>query len=541
MAQLEIPGDDAVVLLNELRSFELNPVDFVRWAYPWGEPGTPLANEDGPNSFQMGVLQDTQDMLREDPHMPIRLATTSGHGVGKSALVSWLVDWTHSTKVDCKGVVTANTETQLKTKTWAEVAKWNRMSLSEPLFQMTKTARLPRLAAHEQTWRIDQVPWSERNTEAFAGLHNQDNRVVLLFDEASAIPDIIFEVAEGALTDESTQVLWYIFGNPTRNVGRFRECFDTGKFANRWRSRQVDSRSVPQTNKRQLDEWIEDYGEDSDFVRIRVLGRFPRTDGDSFISYETAIEATSRHVFVSPEEPVVIGVDVARGDGLSCIYPRQGRDGRSRPPVLLQTDSLMTLVEAVNIEARKYNAMWIFVDGTGVGGGVIDMLRRLGYQVVDVQFGAKPDGGSVQESYNIAYFNKRAEIWGSMKDWLETGAIPAIIRGEEVSLVDQLVAPKYQVREDARGSIQLERKVDVKKRLGISPDSADALACTFAYAGLTAVESMHWGNEVDTGVLAADYDPYERYLNEATHADMAQRDLRARQRERWREGRNPHR
>lgn len=516
MPKLAISVEEGLTLVDRLVEFELLPVEYVRWAYPWGEPGTLLANEVGPNSFQLSVLQYLQDRLREDPHAPIRVATASGHGVGKSALVSWLIDWAQSTMVDTKGVVTANTENQLKTKTWAELGKWSRISLSAPLFQVTKTARLPLIPDREQTWRIDQVPWSDRNTEAFAGLHNQDKRIILMMDEASAIPDVIFEVAEGALTDENTQIIWTCFGNPTRNIGRFRECFAPGKFAHRWHGQQVDSRSVPQTNKEQLNEWVEDYGDDSDFVRIRVLGQFPRADGDSFIAYADALEATARHVRPDLSEPVVLGVDVGRGSDPSCIYPRQGRDGRSREPLLLQSGDLMVLVEAVCHQAQRHGASWIFVDGTGPGGGVIDRLRQLGYtNVVEVQFGAKADSASLQESYGIRYFNKRAEIWGSMKEWLKTGAIPAKIRGQETPLLDQLVAPKYQVREDGQGSIQLEQKRDVKKRLGVSPDIADALACTFAYAGLTASigrNTLHMPWEQHE---SEDYNPFERYVDDA--------------------------
>src|SRR5690606_38633063 len=112
------------------------------------------------------------------------------------------------------------------------------------------------------------VPWSERNTEAFAGLHNAGKRIIVIFDEASAIPDIIWETTEGALTDVDTEILWFVFGNPTRNTGRFRDCFDGGKFAHRWRQQKVDSRQVQRTNKKEIEDWIADYGLDSDFVRV---------------------------------------------------------------------------------------------------------------------------------------------------------------------------------------------------------------------------------------------------------------------------------
>src|SRR5262249_37449575 len=157
-----------------------------------------------------------------------------------------------------RGVVTANTETQLKTKTWSELGKWFGLFLAKDLFKLTATAIFSKDETRERTWRIDMVPWSERTTEAFAGLHNQGRRILVLFDEASAIPDIIWETTEGALTDKDTEIIWAVFGNPTRNVGRFKDCF-TGTHAKFWQPWQVDSRTVSFTNKEQIAKWITAY------------------------------------------------------------------------------------------------------------------------------------------------------------------------------------------------------------------------------------------------------------------------------------------
>src|SRR5690606_37984873 len=140
--------------------------------------------------WQVEILEDLRDGLLsiEDA---IHLARTSGHGIGKSALVAWIILWAISTFEDTKGIVTANTENQLKTKTWAEVAKWHRYFIGRELFKLTATALFSVDPLHERTWRIDMTPWSERNTEAFAGLHNKGKRLLVVFDEASAIPDLI--------------------------------------------------------------------------------------------------------------------------------------------------------------------------------------------------------------------------------------------------------------------------------------------------------------------------------------------------------------
>ena len=478
-------------LIDFIASFHDDPYGYVIAAYPWGEEGTELADAIGPEQWQEQILRDIGRgiigvneaiALAESAveTMPIQVARTSGHGIGKSALVAWIIDWAQSTMADTKGVVTANTETQLKTKTWAELAKWHRLSISKTLFRMTATARFSVDPEHEKTWRIDMVPWSEKNMEAFAGLHNQGKRILLIFDEASAIPDVIWETAEGALTDKSTQIIWAVFGNPTKTSGRFRECFDGGKFAHRWNSAKIDSRDVSITNKKQLQSWIDDYGLDHDFVRVRVTGDFPRVDGASFISGELVEEAIRRKLPEVNEAPVVLGVDVARfGKDASIIYPRRGRDARSIQPRVLRGANTLQLATEVQRMFHQYDAVAIYVDGGNTGGGVIDLLNSWGLPVFEVTFGGKPDGVSAD---GAKYLNKRAEIWGAMRDWLETGCIPEEIPMLEVPFKDELTAPSFTFsREDY---IQLESKKDMRRRGVPSPDAADALACTFAYPSL---------------------------------------------------------
>jgi len=292
-------------LISWLAACSKDPHAFVLGAFPWGEPGSRLERFKGPEAWQTDIL----GMIRDGLPLPraIQLATASGHGVGKSALVSWIILWALSTKPDTRGVVTANTETQLKTKTWSELGKWYHMFLAKDHFKLTATAIFQDSEEHERTWRIDQVPWSERNTEAFAGLHNQGRRILVVFDEASAIPDIIWETTEGALTDKDTEIIWTVFGNPTRNLGRFKECFENGAFHEFWQTRQVDSRAVSFTNQEQIAKWLKAYGEDSDFVRIRVYGIFPRVGEMEFFSYEDVLAAALRVRMRSlPEKQFVV-------------------------------------------------------------------------------------------------------------------------------------------------------------------------------------------------------------------------------------------
>jgi len=466
--------DPEADLIDELGTFAYDPVAFVMWAFPWGEKGTELAKETGPDEWQMWVLKQVRDGIL-DFNQAMLIAVTSGHGIGKSALVGWLIWWAFSTFQGTRGVITANTENQLKTKTWVEIAKWHRLFIAKELFKCTATALFAKDEESAREWRIDIVPWSERNTEAFAGLHNAGKRIIIIFDEASAIPDIIFETTEGALTDLDTEIMWFLFGNPTRESGRFRECFEGGRFAHRWTSREVDSRTVKRTNKEQLDAWIKDYGIDSDFVRVRVLGKFPRTDATSFITRELVEMAIARQLPEGGKGPVVLGVDVARfGDDLSVIWPRQGRDARSLPVRYYQGIDTVQLTHQVIRAYNDFDAQAVFVDGGGVGAGVVDNLRAQGVNVYEVQFGGKSDDLIAGEA---SYHNKRSEIWGGTREFLKNGIIPEKIA--ERLMVNEATGPEYTIT--IKDKIQLESKSLMKSRGLPSPDFWDALACTFAY------------------------------------------------------------
>jgi len=490
-------------LIEELAGFSSDPLGFVLFAFPWGEPETELENFDGPDEWQVKVLTDLGNGLITVEEA-IQIARASGHGIGKSALVAWIILWAISTFEDTKGVVTANTENQLKTKTWAEVSKWHRMFIARELFAMTATALFAKDPLHERTWRIDMVPWSERNTEAFAGLHNQGKRILVVFDEGSAIPDLIWEVTEGALTDKNTQIIWMVFGNPTRNKGRFRECFPGGRFAHRWLTDTIDSRTTMLSNKTQLQRWVDDYGEDSDFVRVRVRGVFPRVDAESFISYQLANDAIERELFPQAGA-VVLGVDVGRfGDDPSVIYPRCGRDAITREIEVYYGLDTMTFAGKVAAAFLRHHASIAMVDSGGVGGGVCDRLRQLRIPVIDVDFGSKPDGFDMS---GVKYANKRAEIWGALRDWLANGSIPQMSCGENITLIDELTGPTYAMTKAE--AIQLESKKEMRSRGIPSPNVADALACTFAYPSFEYIPTTQ-DKEQMKPTVAPDYDPFER-------------------------------
>jgi hypothetical protein len=485
-------NDPLSQLIDDLSTYASDPLGFVKWAFPWGEGE--LYAKHGPEPWQTALLRRVGAGLSVD--QAVLEATASGHGVGKSTLVAWLVLWAMSTATDTRGVVTANTETQLKTKTWVELAKWYRLFIGRQLFRMEATALFSMDPDRAKTWRCDMVAWSERNPEAFAGLHNQGRRVFMIFDEASAIPAIIWETASGFLSDANTERLWFVFGNPTKSTGRFRETFteDSG-----WHTTQVDAREISFTNKKQIAAWERAYGEDSDYFRIRVRGVFPRSGESEFISAAVVAEAQARDAGSQRFDPLIIGVDVARfGDDESVLVVRKGRDARSIPAQRLRGLDTMQLASRVVELAQSLRADAVFVDGGGVGGGVVDRCRQLRMAVHDVQFGSRADRSDfVTEGER--YANKRAEMWGALRAWLVTGAIE-----DSQDLRDQLVGPTYSF--SGKDEIQLERKADMRARGVASPDWADALALTFAYPVMTNLDAGHEGPH--RPLVEAEYDPF---------------------------------
>ena len=482
-----IKGTPMDELLDCLVRFRDDPLGFVKWAFPWGREGTPLEGLEGPEPWQAEQLDAIGKRLRgAGPEgCVIEEDVSSGHGVGKSAEVSWIILWAISTFEDCRGVVTANTDTQLRTKTWAELAKWYQLFIGKALFTFTATSiHLAHDSVREKAWRIDQVPWNAHNTEAFAGLHNQGKRILVVFDEASTIDDKIWEVTEGALTDAKTQIMWLRYGNPTRTSGRF---FKGCTQPKRNRYTRVDARNIRFANQTQINAWIEDYGEDSDFVRVRVRGMFPRAGYANFISPELVHGARTRRVPVLAYQPFpkVLAIDPARfGDDFTVITLRQGLkvhwqvkmsgfdgvDLGGRVFEMLRGDTATKKAERDRRDASGVSC--IVYDAIGNGADLDSTLRRIGATrgiplppLIPVMWG-QPAKDQKQ------YFNQRSEAWGKMRDFLEDGEIP-----DDDELGDQLTSLDYG--HDGLFRIQLQSKKDIKKNGGKSPDCADSLALSF--------------------------------------------------------------
>lgn len=486
-------------LIKDIGSFTYDPLKYVLYAFPWGKKDSPLEEFSGPDEWQREVLKYVGERLRTgastkgaDLSWVIQVAISSGHGIGKTALVCMLLLWAISTIPDCKGIVTANTATQLSTKTWAELAKWHSMCINKHWFDLTATSIFCTEKGHEKTWRIDAIPWSKEKSEAFAGLHNKRRRILIIFDEASAIPPIIWEVTEGALSDEETEILWFAFGNPTRTDGRFYDCFH--KQRQYWKHWKIDSRTASMTNKALLNSMVERYGEDSDIVKVRIRGEFPSASVSQFIPTDLVDAAKSRTITADEiaGAPVILGLDVARyGDDASVLWLRQ-RLYCKRVFKVSRVDTMQLASMMVNsINAEKANAAFIDISG-GLGAGVYDRLKQLNYGhiCIPVNFGSAA-------SKPARYANKRCEMYGEAKEWLmDGGALPPT--GEESEeLCEDLAAVDYFI--DRNGRTALEEKADVKEKLGRSPDDGDGFVLTFAapVAAANALTQMY-GSNYDT-------------------------------------------
>ena len=458
-------------LANDIGSYSLDPPALVRYVFPWE---TEHLKTPGPRTWQADILETIRVHLADPAtrFQPLQIAVASGHGIGKSALIAMIMEWAQSTCEDCKTICTAGTGKQLQTKTVPEVQKWFRLAVNVHWWDINAESIKVKDASHAALWRTDFITWNAKASEPFAGLHNQGKRILIIFDEASAVADEIWTVTEGALTDEDTEIIWIAFGNPTRNTGEFYKAI-TG--ANRWIKRQIDSRTVEGTNKALLDAQIKEWGEDSDRARVRIRGEFPRGGSTQFIPGDLVAAARKRVVTGHQGSPIILGVDVARfGDNRSVIFKRQGRlaeicGGKLRGVFYgMDTQKLGGRVQEA-IDAEHPDA--VVIDGDGIGGAVYDYLIARGYnrKTLLVEF----HGGAPASDPN-KYFNRRTEIWGFTKDWLEGGQVP-----DDPEMETDLTGPDYGYH-PTKNCIVLESKDEMRTRGVDSPDLGDALAMTFA-------------------------------------------------------------
>ena len=462
-----------VELADAIGEFYADPLGFVRFAYPWGEPGS-LLNYQGPDAWQVEYLQQVGEEVRkrrfDGQHAvePLRVSTASGHGIGKSTLVAWLVNWLMSTRPDAQGTVTANTRPQLRTKTWAAIQKWNALSITQRWF-LTSASRMHH-RHHPATWFCTPQTCREENSESFAGQHAASSTSFYVLDEASAVPDVIWEVAESSMTDG--EPMMFAFGNPTRNTGRFfRVTF--GPDRKRWIHRSIDSRECAFPNKETIQEQIDDYGEDSDTVRVRVRGLPPRSSEIQFIDLDRVYAAQKKEPQSLADDPLIAGVDISGGGAAwNVVRFRRGKDARTIPPVRLagskvDREALIAVLAGLLQERRPDKEIRLMFVDSAFGSPIVERLHVLGHRnVVEVNFGGK--------SPDVHQYNMRAYMWNRLKEWLPTGSIDP----NDEQLEIDLTGPGFHFNKS--NQLVLESKEQMQKRGIASPDDGDALALTFA-------------------------------------------------------------
>ena len=474
-----------------------DPLLWAELAFPWGEEGTELADDDI-RVWQSEVL-DTIAQHIKDPqlrHKPCRIAVSSGHGIGKTAAMGMIATWAMSCWENPRVVTTANTENQLRTKTSPEIAKWFRMAVSRQLFDIDTLKIAFKDRSIGERWRLDFSSWSEHNTEAFQGLHNKGSIILLLVDEGSAIPEKVYDVMDGAMTDEGTVVVQVVFGNPTQNVGRFREFFR--RYRDLWYRWQIDSREVEGTNKEYLQQLVDTFGEDSDYVRVRVRGQFPSSSSRQFIPSDLVDKAFGRHLRREQYAFAhhVISCDPAwTGDDELVIAHRQGLFFEILDVIKDNSNDVLIAQKLAAYEDKFTEpgkpSPQVNVDA-GYGTGIVSAGEAFGRSWNLVWFGGKATDPGIH--------NKRVEMWRDMRDWLAAGgAIP-----RDQTLYEDLTGP--ETLPDPAGIIRLESKEHMRKRDLPSPDRADALALTFAFPPPNLPHST--GYERKPVVLSGEFNPY---------------------------------
>lgn len=472
-----------VILADEIAKYYDDPLGFVYFAYPWGEAGTELEAEEGPDEIQCEFLESLGKEIRGEglchpgemfdgshPVMPVQMSETSGHGTGKSAMGAWIANFIMSTRPFSDGTVTAGTYKQLKSRTWAAIRRWTKLCITAHWFDVQAEGIYHK--QHRESWKVEIQSCKEENAQNFAGQHAKRSTSWYLFDEASQVPDGVYTVAYGGLTDGES--MFFAWGQPVRNTGEFYE-INFGSKKRRWNSRRVDSRKSRLTNKPLIEQWIEDYGIDSDFVKVRVLGLPPSASELQYIDKARVEAARQRRPNALADEPLVAGFDVSGGGrAWNVIRFRRGLCGDCGiPPIRIPGEKDPDRSQRVGICAEllrdnrpDHRLAALFVD-SAYGSPIVERLRGLGFKnVFEINFGGM--------SPDVHALNMRAYMWMKAKEWLLLGGLPS----KDEDLASQLCIPGYHINNS--GKLVIESKESITERGEESPDDADAFCLTFA-------------------------------------------------------------
>ena len=496
-----------------------DPVAYVMGAFPWEVKGTILENETGPRPWQLDLLQEIGERCRgrdvealrlaKKAIRPIKVALVSGHACGKSTVMVWFLLWLFDTRPNFVGSVISNTKDQVGGKFFYELDVWHQLSAFKHLseFRRGNSPKLIRVGS-EKTWKLESWSTDASMAEAFAGQHSNAGTSVYLMDEASAIPDIFYKTAQGGMMDG--EPFMFIAGNGTKNTGFLYDAFHSD--AGNWITRQISSLDVLGHDHETILEMIEEMGGiDSEEAGIRILGLFARHGNTQFFSQDI-IESCMNMPDVRGDvlAPLLMGVDPARmGEDMSVICMRKNRDCRTafgdQTWVSYPKNDFTELANRISImchdaEMMNHPVHRIFVDSSGLGEGLIDMLRERSVPQVIPVYGAGTTSNPIAS-------NKKAECYLELRKAMREGLV--IPRDHERLRQDLSNISGYY---GDNGKMKIQSKKDMKRMGFKSPDFVDALALTFAEPIFT--KSLPYG--LDSG-----YGPmYNRSLHKGGREDF---------------------
>lgn len=474
-------------LSKALSQCALYPEAFPTLILPWGKPGHRLEHKTL-RQWQKTFLADLGQQIRArnfDPSgqkghstvEPIQFSTSSGHGIGKSALCALLTLFFHACWELSRGLVTANTATQLRTRTWAAVGEWLNMSVLKSRSTYLASQGHLRLYnnANPQAWDVNALTAAKENSENLQGQHSP-TASFLIIDEASKAEQAILDAVLGALVGGLGVII--MFGNPTRGSGAFYNSHHRDRAL--WVTRKIDSRTVEDTDGPMFDAWEQQYGVDSDFFRVRVRGEFPNQAALQFINTQD-VRWAQYDIEYTPtrRDPLLYGCDAAHtGPDSSVLIKRHGQ--QLSPDIRASSEwTIDQFFDVIVSEAMRERPDCIFVDGGGPGAMLPAMLRRSlpSTRIIDVN--------AASRSPDPLCGNMRAAMWNNMKQAIRAGNLDLPRpEGPTLQYIDQLVDDLTQMEYGYRitdNALMLERKDEARKRGIASPDFGDAVALTYAY------------------------------------------------------------
>lgn len=503
-------------LVNEYR-YDFDKLVYI--IFPFGQPDHEL-EEKSPYDWQIDEWRKLSKHLKDPKtrHEAYRLAVSSGNGAAKTAfgaMTYFMLMYTQRVR----GRITANTQPQMNSIVWPEYDIWYQHArYSDIFFEKLGTTIKAKDPVKAETWRLDAVTWNEATPASISGLHNKGGAILYIFEEAAGIPAIIWKYASGAMTDTDTIKIWLAFANSDDPESKFEQNMNSPD----WHSRRIDTRTLKHVDPKQIEVWLREVGgnEDHDDFRVRVRGLPRKSSKDSIISKEAVIAALERGKNFDISQvsilPCIIMCDPAwTGGDETTIWMRQGHYARLLERYRLDKsqneDHMITYIKLCEYE-RDFHADAVFID-QGEGTALKTLANNNGKNWELVSFANSPnDTLEVKESQ---YGNLRAQMYYEANKWLMEGGILDCREDEWREDIEKQLCWTKGSRHKVTGKKMAEPKVDIKTRVGQSPDIADGFILGFARPVTDRLPENdrhnsnirgQVGNDVFT--MAKEYDPY---------------------------------